>query len=101
MRQLRQYRWGNIRELHNLVERLIISRRKATDFVADLPEYLNVTVNPADAIAPGSKSLARVREIAGVKIETASKRTTQRDAAAKLLGMERAISIKMKSLGIQ
>ncbi|MEZ4766325.1 MAG: sigma-54 dependent transcriptional regulator [Calditrichia bacterium] len=105
MRQLQQYRWaGNIRELHNLVERLIILAEGDRISVADLPEYLNATANPLDAIAPGSKSLAEVREIAERRyIERCLAETDGNvTQAAKLLGMERTnLHKKMKSLGIQ
>jgi DNA-binding NtrC family response regulator len=45
------YRWpGNIRELENVVERIVVLAREGGVFLADLPEFLQPDPNPIEAI---------------------------------------------------
>ncbi len=101
---LKKYHWpGNIRELQNLVERLIIMADHNHIKVEDLPPYLFQSSFKAQNIAAGSKTLSEVREEAErtyIKacLDTANGNVSQ---AARLLGMERTnLHKKMKSLGI-
>ena len=102
---LQKYHWpGNIRELQNLVERLIILADNNRITPADLPDYLKQVNFSVTSVKPGSKTLAQVREeaeIAYIKqcLESAEGNVSQ---AARLLGMERTnLHKKMKSLGIR
>ena len=62
-RILKSYAWpGNIRELQNLVERLIIFSENNEIRVEDLPQYLYQPSIQPSQIKPGSKTLSEVRE---------------------------------------
>ncbi|MCB0291340.1 MAG: sigma-54-dependent Fis family transcriptional regulator [Calditrichaeota bacterium] len=101
---LQNYAWpGNIRELQNLVERLVILAENQRITVQDLPGHLYQSDFPARQITPGSQTLAEVREAAERAyiehcLESAGGNVSQ---AARLLGVERTnLHKKMKALGI-
>ncbi len=101
---LKTYPWpGNIRELQNLVERLIILSENNEIKVEDLPPYLYQPTIQASQIKAGSKTLSEVREDAERQyiehcLKAANGNVSQ---AARLLGVERTnLHKKMKSLGI-
>lgn len=102
---LENYHWpGNIRELQNLVERLIILSDENQIGLEDLPGNLRQANFPVNDITPGSKTLNEVREaVEKAYIEQclahAGGNVSQ---AARLLGMERTnLHKKMKSLGLR
>jgi two-component system nitrogen regulation response regulator NtrX len=104
IKQLTHYHWpGNIRELQNIVERLIILSDGDVVTTTDLPEQFIPSAEQHFRITPGSKTLAEVREIAERTyirkcLEATGGNISQ---AAKLLGMERSnLHKKMKSLGM-
>ncbi|MGH1365300.1 MAG: sigma-54-dependent transcriptional regulator [Calditrichia bacterium] len=102
---LQAYQWpGNIRELQNLVERLIILADGEEIKKADLPASYLSNINPTVSFSPGSRTLAEVREEAErtyilACLESSDGNVSQ---AARMLGMERTnLHKKMKSLGIR
>jgi len=102
---LMKYAWpGNIRELQNLVERLIILADDNEIKKTDLPaSYLNSSHTPA-ATTPGSKTLSEVREEAERQYILACLESCDGNVSqtARMLGMERTnLHKKMKSLGIR
>ena len=104
-RILKSYAWpGNIRELQNLVERLIIFSENNEIRVEDLPQYLYQPSIQPSQIKPGSKTLSEVREDAERRyiehcLEAANGNVSQ---AARLLGVERTnLHKKMNALGIK
>ena len=101
---MKAHRWpGNIRELHNLVERLIIMCDGPVIGPADLPELTKSVPGSDDIVIPGSQTLAAVREDAERTyirccLAAAGGNVTR---AAALLGVERSnLHKKMKALGI-
>lgn len=102
---LKGYHWpGNIRELQNLVERLIIMAENHQIVLEDLPPYIFQSDYDVSQVKPGSKTLAEVREAAEREyiercLESVGGNVSQ---AARLLGVERTnLHKKMKSLGIR
>ncbi len=102
---LTNYHWpGNIRELQNLVERLIILSDRDVIKLNDLPEYLFTPPSPANTVPPGSKSLNEVREEAEREYIKKCLQISEGNVsqAARLLGIERTnLHKKMKALGIK
>ncbi len=105
MADLQAYSWpGNIRELQNLVERLIILNSGAVISRADIPDHLFDRGKGPDKTRPEGKSLKEKREYA----ERAHIRSCLEKCgwnvsrAARLLGVERTnLHKKMKALGIR
>ena len=102
---LKDYHWpGNIRELQNVVERLVILSEKGEIGLAQLPGYLLKTPAVSEIPPAGSRSLAEVRAEAEKAyilrcIEATGGNISK---AAQLLGMERTnLHKKMKALGIK
>ncbi len=103
---LTRYHWpGNIRELQNLVERLLIFSEGTEITAQDLPEYIfQPTLHKGSSLKPGSKSLAEVRDEAERQyilqcLEFCDGNVSR---AARLLGVERTnLHKKMKALGIK
>lgn len=102
--QLSRHPWpGNIRQLRNLIERLIVTVRSSVigaDHVPELPA--------ADAVEPAStlvtvQSGMTVAEVEALMIRrTLETVTSRRDEAAKLLGLSRrALHYKIKTLRLQ
>ncbi len=102
---LQHYSWpGNIRELRNLVERLVIISGGDRIKLTDVPTHLFHPHFPAAGIEPGSKTLKEIREQAEREyiihcLKACNGNVSQ---AARLLGLERTnLHKKMKALGIQ
>ena len=102
--QLSRHPWpGNIRQLRNLIERLIVTVRSSVigaDHVPELPA--------ADAVEPAStlvtvQSGMTVAQVEALMIRrTLETVTSRRDEAAKLLGLSRrALHYKIKTLRLQ
>lgn len=91
---------GNVRQLRNMVERLVITCRGSEVCLEDLPDFLrehdqNATtfsVRPGTSIAEVEKQLIR---------QTLTHVTSNREEAAKVLGMSRrALQYKLKRYGL-
>jgi len=92
---------GNVRQLRNMVERLVITHRSANIELADLPDFLRahdqsattLTVRPGTSQAEVEKLLIR---------QTLTRVTSNRDEAAKVLGISRrALQYKLKQYGLR
>jgi transcriptional regulator with PAS, ATPase and Fis domain len=91
---------GNVRQLRNMIERLVITCKSATIGVDDLPEFLRLQDRNATtfAIRPGM-SLAEVEKL--LIRQTLTHVTANREEAAKLLGISRrALQYKLKHHGL-
>ena len=91
---------GNVRQLRNTVERLVITCREPVVDVPHLPEFLRAhdrntttfTVRPGTALAEVEKMLIR---------QTLTHITSNREEAAKALGISRrALQYKLKQYGL-
>ncbi|HTL59316.1 MAG TPA: sigma-54 dependent transcriptional regulator [Candidatus Limnocylindrales bacterium] len=91
---------GNVRQLRNTIERLVITCREAIVQVVDLPDFLrehdqNTTtfcIRPGMSVAEVEKLLIR---------QTLVHVTSNREAAAKALGISRrALQYKLKQYGL-
>jgi DNA-binding NtrC family response regulator len=100
MATLQAHAWpGNIRELANVIERMVIMKRTGTLTVADLPAGLGAArKGPADPhILPESGLDLRqtVSELEGSLIDQALQRTGgNKNAAAQLLGLNRTTLVE-------
>jgi DNA-binding NtrC family response regulator len=91
---------GNVRQLRNAVERIVITCRARTVDVADLPDFLREYDRTAAAfsIRPGM-SLAEVEKV--LIRQTLTHVTNNREEAAKVLGISRrALQYKLKEYGL-
>jgi DNA-binding NtrC family response regulator len=91
---------GNVRQLRNLIERLVITGKNSTIEVGDLPDFLRVHDQNATTftIRPGM-SLAEVEKI--LIRQTLLHVTANRAEAAKLLGISRrSLQYKLKQYGL-
>jgi DNA-binding NtrC family response regulator len=91
---------GNVRQLRNLIERLVITGKTATIDVGELPDFLRAHDQNATtfAIRPGM-SLAEVEKI--LIRQTLTHVTENREEAAKLLGISRrTLQYKLKQYGL-
>jgi DNA-binding NtrC family response regulator len=91
---------GNVRQLRNMIERLVIICKNATIEVSDLPDFLHAhdqnattfTVRPGLSLAEVEKLLIR---------QTFTHVTANREEAAKLLGISRrSLQYKLKHYGL-
>lgn len=91
---------GNVRQLRNAIERLVITCREAVVEVEHLPDFLRVydrntttfTVRPGTPLAEVEKMLIR---------QTLTHVTSNREEAAKALGISRrALQYKLKEYGL-
>lgn len=109
---LREYRWpGNIRQLENAIERMVLMGDSQTLALRDLPEEILVEVDPGadrateDATSPGFKELVRRQTQMTERglIERALSDTEGNvTRAAQVLGLSRkGLQLKMKELGIR
>lgn len=91
---------GNVRQLRNLIERLVITGKNATIETNDLPDVLRAHDQNATSftIRPGM-SLAEVEKI--LIRQTLMHVTANREEAAKLLGISRrSLQYKLKQYGL-
>ncbi len=91
---------GNVRQLRNVVERLVITCREAEVGVSHLPDFLRdydrnattFTVRPGTPLAEVEKQLIR---------QTLTHVTSKREAAARALGISRrSLQYKLKQYGL-
>jgi two-component system NtrC family response regulator len=100
MRVLRDYAWpGNLRQLRNIVERLVVTVERPTIQVDDLPREL-LAAPPSGAIVTMDDA---VREAETAAILAALAQCNQhRERTAKLLGVSvRTLHYKMNRYGLQ
>jgi DNA-binding NtrC family response regulator len=91
---------GNVRQLRNMIERLVITCKNAAIEVGDLPDFLRAHDRNATtfAIRPGM-SLAEVEKL--LIRQTLTHVTENREEAAKLLGISRrSLQYKLKQYGL-
>jgi DNA-binding NtrC family response regulator len=101
MHLCQRFPWpGNVRQLRNMIERLVITHRGATIEAAELPDFLRAhdqssttfTVRPGMSLAEVEKLLIR---------QTLTHITSNRDEASKVLGISRrALQYKLKQYGL-
>jgi DNA-binding NtrC family response regulator len=102
MRLLRLYGWpGNIRQLRNLMERLVVTVKDPTIQPAHLPEEIQASKEDARAmVVTLGTSLEQIER--DVIQRTLKEVTSHRENAAKILGISlRALQYKIKEYGIR
>ena len=91
---------GNVRQLRNVVERVVLTCHDAEIGIADLPDFLqehdrnaaSFSIRPGMTLAEVEKLLIR---------QTLTKETSNREAAARMLGISRrALQYKLKQYGL-
>ncbi|PTX94584.1 sigma-54 dependent transcriptional regulator [Opitutus sp. ER46] len=101
MQLCRRFPWpGNVRQLRNVVERLVVTCAGSTIEVRDLPDFLQEHDRqaPACEIRPGM-TLAECEKL--LIRQTLTHATANREQAARLLGISRrALQYKLKSYGL-
>lgn len=101
LRLCQRYPWpGNVRQLRNAVERLVITCRPTEVEVDDLPDFLRSYDQNASefSVRPGM-SLAEVEKL--LIRQTLSRVTANREDAAKILGISRrSLQYKLKQYGL-
>lgn len=97
MQLCQRFPWpGNVRQLRNMIERLVITHRNAIIEVTDLPDFLRTHDQSATtfSVRPGM-SLAEVEKL--LIRQTLTHITSNRDEAAKALGISRrTLQYKLK-----
>ncbi|TMP98374.1 MAG: sigma-54-dependent Fis family transcriptional regulator [Verrucomicrobia bacterium] len=91
---------GNVRQLRNVIERLVLTCHNSTIEIADLPDFLRDQDRSATtfAIRPGM-TLAEVEKL--LIRQTLTHVTANREGAAKLLGISRrSLQYKLKQYGL-
>ena len=102
MRLLRLYAWpGNIRQLRNLMERLVVTVRDKTIQLEHLPEEIQASKEDTRTmLVTLGTSLEEIEQ--DVIRRTLAEVTNHRERAAKLLGISlRALQYKIKEYGIR
>jgi len=101
MQLCQRFPWpGNVRQLRNMIERLLIVCKNTTIEVSDLPDFLRAHDQSATTftIRPGM-SLAEVEKV--LIRQTLTHVTANREEAAKLLGLSRrSLQYKLKQYGL-
>jgi len=101
MQLCQRFPWpGNVRQLRNVIERLMLTCHNSTLEVADLPDFLRAHDQNATsfAIRPGM-TLAEVEKL--LIRQTLTHVTAYREEAAKLLGISRrSLQYKLKQYGL-
>ncbi len=101
MRLCQRFPWpGNVRQLRNVVERVVLTCHGAEIGLDDLPDFLQAHDRSAASfsIRPGM-TLAEVEKL--LIRQTLTKETSNREAAARMLGISRrALQYKLKQYGL-
>jgi len=101
MQLCQRFPWpGNVRQLRNVIERLMLTCHNSTIEVADLPDFLRAHDQSSTtfAIRPGM-TLAEVEKL--LIRQTLTHVTANREEAAKLLGISRrSLQYKLKQYGL-
>jgi len=101
MQLCQRFPWpGNVRQLRNVAERLVLTCHAAAIAVEDLPDYVQAHDRDAAsfAIRPGM-TLAEVEKL--LIRQTLAKVTSNREEAARLLGISRrSLQYKLKEYGL-
>ena len=101
MRLCQRFSWpGNVRQLRNIIERLVVTCRKSIIEVVDLPGFMRTSdlEAPAFTIRPGM-TLAEAEML--LIRQTLIHVTSRREEAARLLGISRrALQYKLKRYGL-
>ena len=101
MQLCQRFNWpGNVRQLRNMIERLVITCKNAVIEVADLPDFLRSHDQSATTVTfrPGM-TLAEVEKLAIQ--QTLNHVTNNREEAAKALGISRrSLQYKLKEYGL-
>ena len=102
MRLLRLYAWpGNIRQLRNLIERLVITVKDTVIEPTHLPEEIQASREDARTMVVSLGSPLKEIEREAIR-RTLTEVTNHREKAAKLLGISlRALQYKIKEYGIR
>jgi DNA-binding NtrC family response regulator len=102
MRLLRLYAWpGNIRQLRNLIERLVVTVKDAVIEPEHLPEEVQASREDARTMLVSLGSPLKEMEREAIR-RTLTEVTNHREKAAKLLGISlRALQYKIKEYGIR
>ena len=102
MRLLRLYAWpGNIRQLRNLIERLVVTVKDSVIEPAHLPEEIQASREDARTMVVSLGSPLKDIEREAIR-RTFTEVTNHREKAAKLLGISlRALQYKIKEYGIR
>jgi DNA-binding NtrC family response regulator len=101
MQLAQRFPWpGNVRQLRNVIERLVLTCRRTDVALDDLPDYLrehdrnaaSFSIRPGMTLAEVEKLLIR---------QTLTKETSNREAAARMLGISRrSLQYKLKQYGL-
>jgi len=101
MQLCQRFPWpGNVRQLRNVIERVVLTCHGAEIGIADLPDFLQAHDRSAASfsIRPGM-TLAEVEKL--LIRQTLTKETSNREAAARMLGISRrALQYKLKQYGL-
>ena len=102
MRLLRLYAWpGNIRQLRNLIERLVVTVKDTVIEPTHLPEEIQASREDARTMVVSLGSPLKEIEREAIR-RTLTEVTNHREKAAKLLGISlRALQYKIKEYGIR
>lgn len=102
MRLLRLYAWpGNIRQLRNLIERLVVTVKDTVIDPTHLPEEIQASREDARTMVVSLGSPLKEIEREAIR-RTLTEVTNHREKAAKLLGISlRALQYKIKEYGIR
>ena len=102
MRLLRCYAWpGNIRQLKNLMERLVVTVKDTSVQPEHLPEEIQVSKEDARTMVVALGTQIKDIEREAIR-RTLAEVTNHREKAAKLLGISlRALQYKIKEYGIR
>jgi DNA-binding NtrC family response regulator len=101
MQLCQRFPWpGNVRQLRNVVERLVITCKSPVIESAELPDFLNLHDQHATSFAlRAGMSLAEVEKL--LIRQTLSRVTSNREEAARVLGISRrALQYKLKQYGL-
>jgi len=101
MQLCQRFPWpGNVRQLRNVIERVVLTCHDAEIGIADLPDFLRAHDRNAASfsIRPGM-TLAEVEKL--LIRQTLTKETSNREDAARMLGISRrALQYKLKQYGL-